>query len=151
MCLNKIKINNLRLKEIMKEYDVTEQELEYSGVEGVAELLGWQIVFFRRKDDLLNTAAIWFFEILDNEIKNTANIILKRLGIDLVFGKEIEIEDNLGKADFVDDILEDTIRYGYVLSSSQYISIGLTNGKLSHLEIVNDETIIKEIISVRNF
>ena len=26
MCLNKLKINNLRLKEIMKEYDVTEQE-----------------------------------------------------------------------------------------------------------------------------
>ena len=134
----------------MKEYDVTEQEFEYSGVEGVAELLGWQIVFFRRKDDLLNTAAIWFFEILDNEIKNTANIILKRLGIDLVFGKEIEIEDNLGKADFVDDILEETIRYGYVLSSSQYISIGLTNGKLSHLEIVNDENIIEKIVSVRN-
>lgn len=150
MCLNKLKINNLRLKEIMKEYDVTEQEFEYSGVEGVAELLGWQIVFFRRKDDLLNTAAIWFFEILDNEIKNTANIILKRLGIDLVFGKEIEIEDNLGKADFVDDILEETIRYGYVLSSSQYISIGLTNGKLSHLEIVNDENIIEKIVSVRN-
>ena len=49
MCLNKLKINNLRLKEIMKEYDVTEQEFEYSGVEGVAELLGWQIVFFQKK------------------------------------------------------------------------------------------------------
>lgn len=44
MVLNELQINNLRLKEIMREYDVTEQEFEYSGVEGVAGLLGWQIV-----------------------------------------------------------------------------------------------------------
>lgn len=150
MNLNELKINNLRLTELMSEYDITEQELEYVGREVVAELLGWQINFFRKKDDLLNTFYIWFFDIVDNEIKGIANILLNRIGLELQFGKEIDVIEELGEADFVDEIIENTIRYGYVLSADKFVSIGLTKGKLSYLEVLNDENIIKEIVSARN-
>ena len=63
---------------------------------------------------------------------------------------EIKVIEELGEPDFFDDVLENTIRYGYVLSPDRFISIGLTNGRLSFLEVVNDEQIIQEIISVRN-
>jgi len=150
MNIPEIKISDLRLKELMKEYDITEQELEYAGVKGVAELLSWKIFFFRKKDDLSKTVAAYFFEIADSEIEETANVLLERLGMDFRFGEEIKVTDELGEPDFFDDVLENTIRYGYVLSPDRFISIGLTNGRLSFLEVVNDEQIIQEIISVRN-
>ena len=150
MNIREIKISDLRLKEIMKEYNITEQELEYAGAEGVAELLSWKIGFFRKKDDLSKTVAVWFFEIADSEMEETANVLLERLGMDFRFGEEIKVIEVFGKPDFFDEVIENTIRYGYVLSPDRFISIGLTNGRLSFLEVVNDELVIKEITSARN-
>lgn len=150
MNIREIKISDLRLKEIMKEYNITEQELEYAGAEGVAELLSWKIGFFRKKDDLSKTVAVWFFEIADSEMEENANVLLERLGMDFRFGEEIKVIEVFGKPDFFDEVLENTIRYGYVLSPDRFISIGLTNGRLSFLEVVNDEPVIKEITSARN-
>ena len=150
MNIREIKISDLRLKEIMKEYNITEQELEYAGAEGVAELLSWKIGFFRKKDDLSKTVAVWFFEIADSEMEENANVLLERLGMDFRFGEEIKVIEVFGKPDFFDEVIENTIRYGYVLSPDRFISIGLTNGRLSFLEVVNDELVIKEITSARN-
>ncbi len=150
MNIREIKISDLRLKEIMKEYNITEQELEYAGAEGVAELLSWKIGFFRKKDDLSKTVAVWFFEIADSEMEENANVLLERLGMDFRFGEEIKVIEVFGKPDFFDEVIENTIRYGYVLSPDRFISIGLTNGRLSFLEVVNDEPVIKEITSARN-
>ena len=150
MNIREIKISDLRLKEIMKEYNITEQEFEYAGAEGVAELLSWKIGFFRKKDDLSKTVAVWFFEIADSEMEENANVLLERLGMDFRFGEEIKVIEVFGKPDFFDEGIENTIKYGYVLSPDRFISIGLTNGRLSFLEVVNDEPVIKEITSARN-
>lgn len=48
------------LRDVVKNYEVKEQEFEYAGTKGIAELLGWQIVFFHKMDDLVNTAAVVF-------------------------------------------------------------------------------------------
>ena len=150
MNIKDLDISNLSLKALMTEYDITEQEIEYAGTKGSAELLGWRIIFFKRWEDLSKTVAVWFFDITGNDIEETANILLERLGIELRFGGEINVSEVFGEPDFVDEAIEKTVRYGYVLSSDKFISIGLTNGKLSFLEIVNDEPIIQEIISVRS-
>lgn len=43
--MKNLKINNLKLKNIVKNYEIEEHEFEYAGTNGIAELLGWQIVF----------------------------------------------------------------------------------------------------------
>lgn len=40
-----LKINKLRLQNIVKNYEIEEHEFEYAGTDGIAELLGWQIIF----------------------------------------------------------------------------------------------------------
>ncbi len=53
-----MKINKLRLKDILKDYEVWEQEFEYAEVPGIAEIFGYYIVFF----DLQKIYAIqWLF------------------------------------------------------------------------------------------
>lgn len=150
MFLSDLNIKKFRLKEIMGEFDIIEQELEYAGFEGVAELLGWKINFFRRKSNLDNTVAIWFFDIVEKETQIVANEILKRLKIDLQFGECVKDLGKLGRPDMTDELLEDTIRYGYIVKPDFFVSLGLTDTRLTYLEIVNDEDIISEIQSIRS-
>ena len=63
MNIKDLDISNLSLKALMTEYDITEQEIEYAGTKGSAELLGWRINFFKRWEDLSKTVAVWFFDI----------------------------------------------------------------------------------------
>lgn len=56
-CVEELKI---KLSDVVKDYEVKEQEFEYAGTKGIAELLGWQIVFFHKMDDLVHTAAVNF-------------------------------------------------------------------------------------------
>ena len=68
-----MKINNLKLKNIVKNYEIEEHEFEYAGTNGIAELLGWQIVFFRKNENLNDTIAIAFNEITSTELINISN------------------------------------------------------------------------------
>ncbi len=145
-----MKINKLKLRDVVKNYEITEQEFEYAGTNGIAELLGWQIVFFRKKDDPVNTVALSFNEIDNIELINIANSILALIDVDVRFGDNIEVINRLyGVADFTDNLYEDMIRYNYIISPQLLMVFGLKNNELSSLEIVADENIIKQIISVR--
>ena len=103
MNIKDLDISNLSLKALMTEYDITEQEIEYAGTKGSAELLGWRINFFKRWEDLSKTVAVWFFDITGNDIEETANILLERMGIELRFGGEINVSEVFGEPDFVDE------------------------------------------------
>lgn len=145
-----MKINKVRLRDIIKNYEIMEQEFEYAGVNGIAELLGWQIVSFCKKDDPVNTVAISFDEIDNTELINIANSILEFIDANVRFGDNIEtINRAYGIADFMDNLYEDMIRYNYIISPNLFIGFGLKYNALSCLEIVTDENMIKEIISVR--
>lgn len=145
-------ISKLKLRDIVKDYEIKEQDFEYAGIRGIAELLGWQIIFFRKKDDLDNTVVISFAEIDNKELICISNSILKSIDMNIRFGDNIEVINSVyGNADFTDSIYEDVIRYNYNVSSNLFIAFGLKDNKLSCLEIVIDENIIKEIINARAF
>lgn len=143
-------IYKLKLRDIVKNYEITEQEFEYAGTKGIAELLGWQIVSFSKKDDPANTVAISFNQIDNSELIDIANSILEFIDVDVRFGDNIEVINRLyGVADFTDELYEDMIRYNYIISPQLLMVFGLKSNELSSLELVADENIIKQIISVR--
>ncbi len=145
-----MKINNLKLKNIVKNYEIEEHEFEYAETNGIAELLGWQIVFFRKNENLNDTIAIAFDEITSTELINISNSILNIMKIDIRFGDNLDIINHFyGNADFIDSIYEDTLRYNYIISPDLYIVFGLTNNTLSGLEIITDENLINEIVNAR--
>lgn len=146
-----MKINELKLRDVVKNYEITEQEFEYAGTNGIAELLGWQIVSFRKKNDPFNTVALSFNEIDNIELINIANSILAFIDLDVRFGDNIEIINRLyGVADFTDNLYDNLIRYNYIISPQALVVFGLKNNELSSLELVVDENMIKQIISVRS-
>ncbi len=145
-----MKINNLKLKNIVKNYEIEEHEFEYAGTNGIAELLGWQIVFFRKNENLNDTIAIAFNEITSTELINISNSILNIMKMDIRFGDNLDIINHFyGNADFIDSIYEDTLRYNYIISPDLYIVFDLTNNTLSGLEIITDENLINEIVNAR--
>ncbi|WP_304819194.1 hypothetical protein [uncultured Clostridium sp.] len=145
-----MKINNLKLKNILKNYEIEEREFEYAGTNGIAELLGWQIVFFRKNENLNDTIAIAFNEITNTELINISNSILNIMKMDIRFGDNLDIINHFyGNADFIDSIYEDTLRYNYIISPDLYIVFDLTNNTLSGLEIITDENLINEIVNAR--
>ncbi len=148
--MKNLKINNLKLKNIVKNYEIEEHEFEYAGTNGIAELLGWQIVFFRKNENLNDTIAIAFNEITNTELINISNSILNIMKMDIRFGDNLDIINHFyGNADFIDSIYEDTLRYNYIISPDLYIVFDLTNNTLSGLEIITDENLINEIVNAR--
>lgn len=88
----------------MKIYEIKEQEFEYAGTNGIAELLGSKIVFFE-KSDLVNTVVISFDEIDNTELNNIANLILKSIDMNIRFGDNVErIYSIYGIADLTDSL-----------------------------------------------
>ena len=140
----------IKLRDIVENYEIQEQEFEYAGTIGIAELLGWQIVFFRKEDDLVNTIAVSFNEIDTSELINIANSILKSIDINIRFGDSIDVIKRIyGIADFTDSLYGNIIRYNYIISEDLFLAFGLKDDILSSLEIIADENMIKEIINVR--
>ena len=148
--MKNLKINNLKLKNIVKNYEIEEHEFEYAGTNGIAELLGWQIIFFRKNENLNDTIAIAFNEITSTELINISNSILNIMKMDIRFGDNLDIINHFyGNADFINSIYEDTLRYNYIISPDLYIVFDLTNNTLSGLEIITDENLINEIVNAR--
>lgn len=145
-----MKINKLKLRDIVKNYNIKEQKFEYAGINGIAELLGWQIIFFHPENNLDNTVVFSFNEIDNMEMINIANQILKFMDMNVRFGDNMEKISHLyGVADFIDSLYEDITRYNYIVSQELFMAFGLKDSILSYLEIIIDKNIIDEVISVR--
>ena len=145
-----LNINKLKLKDILKDYEIKEQPFEYAGTYGVAELFGWQIIFFKKQDVATHTVAVSFNDIDNTELIGIANLVLKFIDIEVRFGDNINlINDVYGIADFTDNLYENMIRYGYIISPNLLMIFGLKDNTLSCLEIITDEIMIKEIINHR--
>ncbi len=139
----------IKLKEIAPKYKIVQQEFEYAGKVGIAELIGWKIVLFHEKSDLMNTVALSLDEIDDNEMIKIANTILESIDMDIRFGDGIDkIKQKYGVADYTDNIYEDKIRYSYIISPELFMAFGIRDDMLISLEIITDEDIIKERVDV---
>ncbi len=152
-----LKLNMLTFKEIFQHYGICEQEIEYGGVSGQAEMV---VNFFAhkflcfKKGNGEKTSAISLTEIENSKERRVGNVILKEIGIGLKFGDIIdikEIEKVCGTPVAIDNDFIDMFRYHYSISPDLFICIGVKeqNNKLVHLEIINDAEVISEIIDFR--
>lgn len=142
-------IGELRLKDILTDYKIEEREFEYADVKGVAELFGWQIIFFRKQADLLNTIALSFSEIEDENLISLANSILEHIDIDVMFGDNLsKIIKIYGEANSFDHIYENMTRYNYLIEPSLFIVFGIKEDKMVYLEIITDKAMIDDVFNL---
>lgn len=143
-------IGELRLKDILTDYKIEEREFEYADVKGVAELFGWQIIFFRKQADLLNTIVLSFEEIEDDNLISLANSILEHVDIDIRFGDNLsKIKKIYGEANSFDNIYENMTRYNFLIDPSLFIVFGIKEGKMVYLEIFTDKVMIDDVFNFR--
>ena len=142
-------IGELRLKDILTDYKIEEREFEYADVKGVAELFGWQIIFFRKQADLSSTIVISFSEIEDDNLISLANSILEHVDIDVRFGDNLsKIKKIYGEANSFDNIFENMTRYNYLIDPSLFIVFGIKEDKMVYLEIFTDEVMIDDVFNL---
>ena len=148
-----MKISELRLTNILKDYEVREQEFEYAEVPGIAELFGYYIVFFRPARNLCNTVAISISsdEYVETSLIPVANLILRALDMNLKFGESTieEINSIYGVADWKDDMIVDGYRYHYLIKPDLLMVFEIRKKVLWGLEIIADEEIVKDVVDVR--
>ena len=139
-----MKISELRLKDILKDYEVWEQEIEYAGVPGIAEMYGYQIGFFRPQKELRSTVAINIQEIETPSLIHVANLVLRALDLNLKFGETTieEINSIYGIADYTDDMIVDGFNYEYYISPDLLIVFTIVKKVLWGLEIFTDEEMV---------
>lgn len=143
-------IGKLRLKDILTEYKIEEREFEYADVKGVAELFGYQIIFFRKQDDLSNTTVLSFSELENDNLISLANSVLEHVDIDVRFGDSLsKIKKIYGEADWFDNIYENMTRYNYLVNPSLFIVFGITEDKMVDLEIFTDKVMIDDVFNLR--
>lgn len=119
----------------------------YAEVNGIAESIGWQIILFRRPGIVNGTSTISIEDMSAPVIKDIWPRILKDLDLSLSAGININsVQQSLGLYSHIDNILEDLVRY-YFIMSCELICCGLHTEKgLCQIEIIYDEEIrIKRI------
>ena len=145
-----LNIGELRLKDILTDYKIEEREFEYADVKGVAELFGWQIIFFRKQADLSSTIVISFSEIEDDNLISLANSILEHVDIDVRFGDNLsKIKKIYGEANSFDNIFENMTRYNYLIDPGLFIVFGIQEDKMVYLEIITDKVMIDDVFNLR--
>lgn len=150
--MQKIKsISDLRLSNFLSKEILEEREFSYSGVDGIAEVLGWHIVFFRDLESPNYTTAISLDDANYNEeLTKFVNLLLAELNINLKVGDSLEkVVSEYGKPFSYDEIIEGVKRYNYLLDDNSYfVCFGVDNSKgLSSVEIINNKKILDGIIN----
>lgn len=125
--------------------NIIPREFDYAGFSGWAEIIGWQIIVFKRNE---NTISVISLEEMDTPIiRDICTAILKDLDMPLSIGMKIDaVTQILGKYIYQDYILENEVRY-YFRLQSYLIVCGIHNTKgLTGMEIIYDSEIINSIM-----
>lgn len=130
---------NIKLANYVENKNILYQPFNYAVINGNAEMVGWQIVVFRRVATD-NISAISMDEIDTVAIRDICAEIFKDLDFPLSAGMKIDaLTQLLGLYSYQDYILEDTIRY-YFETHNALIVCGIHDKKgLSSIEIIYDE------------
>ena len=125
--------------------NIIPREFDYAGFSGWAEIIGWQIIVFRRHD---NTISVISLEEMNTPIiKDICTAILKDLNLPLSVGMKTDaLIQTLGMYIYQDDILVNEIRY-YFRIQNYLIVCGMHNTVgLKDIEIIYDSEIINSCI-----
>ena len=131
---------NIKLERYIGSNNIVYTPFDYAGIKGNAEIIGWQIVVFRRTVNYNMISAISMDEIDTFPIKDTCAEIFKDLDLPLSAGMKIDaLTQLLGLYSYQDNILEDTTRYYFEIHNN-LIVCGIHNKKgLNHIEIIYDQ------------
>lgn len=139
-------ILTLRLSDFIPHSLIIEKEFYYCDIRGVADLYGWQIIFFREKDSS-ETIAISMTDVFeDKQLLKFASIIIPKIGIEFDFGsKEDIIVDKYGHPNFTDKTFEGVCKYNYMIADNLFVSFFIDdNLGFSGIEIIQNKSIINE-------
>lgn len=130
---------NIKLANYVENKNIIYQPFNYADINGNAEIVGWQIVVFRRATND-NISAISMDEIDTFAIKDICEEIFKDLDLSLSAGMKIDaLTQLLGLYSYQDNILEDTTRYYFEIHNN-LIVCGIHDKKgLSYIEIIYDQ------------
>ncbi len=135
---------NILLKDFIKHEKIIHLPFEYANTNGYADVIGWNIMFFFKKESN-HVSAISFDEIMEtSELSIICNEILKKMQIQLNIGDGYDkIKRMYGKENYKDYIIENMIRYYYLVDNTM-LCFGIDKQcGLSNFEIIDDEEIIK--------
>jgi len=141
---------NLSEQDFIDKDSVHQQDFQYGSISGIAEMIGFQIIAFRKtKSDKNSCLSIDWGENENPIILEIAQKLLLGLGSKLLLkDKLIDVEKLYGKANYIDDLYEGSITYHYFnkrkdISYSFEIdnSLGITR-----IDLIHDAEIVKERI-----
>lgn len=141
-------IRTLKLSNFIPDRLTIEKEFYYGDVYGIADLYGWQIIFFR-ENNLTETTAILMIDVFeDKQLLKFARAIIQKIGIKIDFGsKENIMVDLYGHPDFTDKTYEEACKYIYVIDENLLVSFSIDDSLgFSGVEIIQNKNIIKEKI-----
>ena len=141
-------IRTLKLSNFIPDRLTIEKEFYYGDVYGIADLYGWQIIFFR-ENNLAETTAILMIDVFeDKQLLKFARAIIQKIGIKIDFGsKENIMVDLYGHPDFTDKTYEEACKYIYVIDENLLVSFSIDDSLgISGVEIIQKKNIIKEKI-----
>ena len=126
-------------------------QFTYSQVEGKADCLGWNIIFFSEKGTN-KVSAISFEDILTSQtITQIANKILQSINFPVQFKDSFSlIKQKFAQPNFTDNILENITRHYYIYKKEQLLLCFNTDNKaqLCGLEIITNQNIINNRLEV---
>ncbi|WP_024470283.1 hypothetical protein [Treponema pedis] len=141
-------IRALKLSNFIPDRLTIEKEFYYGDVYGIADLYGWQIIFFR-ENNLAETTAILMIDVFeDKQLLKFARTIIQKIGIKIDFGsKENIMVDLYGYPDFTDKTYEEVCKYIYIIDDNLLVSFSIDDSLgFSGVEIIQNKNIIKEKI-----
>lgn len=149
---NEIKFDSVNLSEqdFIDKGHVHEQDFQYGSVSGIAEMIGFQIIIFRKiKSDKNSYLSIDWGENENPIILEIAQKLLLGLGSKLLLkDKLIDVEKLYGKANYIDNLYEGSITYHYFNKKKDLLyAFGIDNSLgITRIELIHDAEIVKERI-----
>lgn len=130
---------NIKLERYIGSNNIVYTPFDYAGIKGNAEIIGWQIVVFRRTVNDNMISAISMDEIDTPVILGICSKIFKDLDLSVSVGMKIDaLTQLIGVYSYKDDTLADTIRY-YFETQNALIVCGIHNAiGLRNIEIIYD-------------
>lgn len=140
------RLKNIKLENYIGNENIVSKSFDYAGIIGNAEIIGWQIIVFRRTVNG-NISALSMDEIDTPIIKDVCAEIFKDLGLPLSAGMKINVLSSLfGAYSYQDNLLDDITRY-YFEIHNHLIICGIHNKNgLSNIEIIYDEELVNNRI-----
>ena len=126
-------------------------DFEYAGVCGYSELIGWKIIFFRRKKTDSFLSAICFSDIYSKEEIKFCNYIFEALDSEIRLECDVEeILELFGKESYVAYTYDNIRRYEYLFDKKTFASFGFSeNKKIVEVEIIFDKDMANDVFKCR--